>query len=148
MPRVARAAGRSVGDGDSTRTAVARWIGGWRCDVRSGDFQMVVDEPVQDGGEGAGPAPTDLLLAAVSSCYALALCWAARKRGIALADLSVEAAGTYDGARFAELVLTVTTSLPAERLEPLIEPAGRVCYVSNTIAHGAAVTVRVAPPAA
>jgi putative redox protein len=45
-------------------------------------------------------------------------------------------------------VLTVTTSLPAERLEPLIEPAGRVCYVSNTIAHGAAVTVRVAPPAA
>jgi putative redox protein len=116
--------------------------------VRSGDFQMVVDEPVQDGGEGAGPAPTDLLLAAVSSCYALALSWAARKRGIALPDLSVEAAGTYDGARFAELVLTVTTSLPAEQLEPLIEPAGRACYVSNTIAHGAAVTVRVAPPAA
>ena len=137
-----------MGDGDGTRTAVARWVGGWRCQVRSGDFEMLVDEPVRDGGEGAGPAPTDLLLAAASSCYALALAWAARKHGITLPDLTVEATGTYDGLRFAELVLSVTTSLPADQLEPLIEPAKRVCYVSNTIANGAAVSVRVAPRAA
>jgi len=137
-----------VGDGDGTRTAVARWVGGWRCDVRSGDFEMVVDEPVREGGQGAGPAPTDLLLAATASCYALALAWAARKRGLTLPDLSVEATGTYDGPRFVELVLSVTTSLPDDQLAPLIEPAKRVCYVSNTIAHGAAVSVRVAPPAA
>ena len=135
-----------MGDGDGARSAVARWVGGWRCDVRVGGSVLAVDEPVEDGGDGFGPAPTDLLLAALSSCYALALAWAARKRGILLPDLSVEATGRYDGPRFVELVLTVATSLPAAELEPLIEPASRVCYVSNTVASGAAVSVRVAPP--
>jgi len=136
-----------VGEGAGTRTAVARWIDGWRCDVRSGGHVLAVDEPVQDGGTGTGPAPTDLLLAAASSCYALAVAWAARKRGVTLPDLSVAATGTYDGLRIVDLVLTVTTSLSLEEVEPLIEPARRVCYVTNTIANGAAVSVRVAPPA-
>jgi putative redox protein len=115
--------------------------------VVSGGFVLAVDEPLEDGGTGTGPAPTDLLLAAASSCFALAVAWAARKHGITLPDLTVEAAGRYDGLRIADIVLTVTTSLARDELEPLIEPARRVCYVTNTIAVGAAVSVRVAPPA-
>ena len=103
--------------------------------MQAGSFALVVDEPVSAGGTGLGPMPTDLLLASLSSCYALALAWAARKRGFELPDLEVTATGTYEGPRFAAIELTVTTSLSVERLTPLLEPARRVCYVSNTLAQ-------------
>ena len=93
---------------------MATWAGGWRCDVDAGGFPLVVDEPVEAGGTGAGPMPTDLLLAALSSCYALALAWAARKRGFELPDVTVHATGTYRGQTFSALLLTVTTSAPAD----------------------------------
>jgi putative redox protein len=127
-----------------TNEAVARWAGGWRVDVDAGGFQLVVDEPVEVGGTGAGPMPTDLLLAALSSCYALALAWAARKAGHELPDVSVRATGTYRGQTFSALVLTVATTTAPELLEPLLEPAMRVCYVSNTIAGSPPITVELA----
>ena len=126
---------------------MAVWRGGWRCDVQAGDFQLVVDEPASVGGTGLGPMPTDLLLASLSSCYALALAWAARKRGFELPDLEVTATGTYQGQRFAGLELTVTTSLGAEQVQPLLEPARRVCYVSNTFAQAPPIKVSLAPSA-
>ena len=127
-----------------TRTARALWTGGWRCEVEAGGFSLVVDEPVEVGGTGAGPMPTDLLLASLSSCYALALTWAARKQGVELPDLEVTATGTYRGTKFASLLLTVESSLPEEHLLALLEPARRACYVSNTFAHVPDVTVALA----
>ena len=104
----------------------------------------MVDEPVEAGGTGSGPMPTDLLLASLSSCYALALAWAARKQGVELPDLEVTATGTYRGTRFASLLLTVESSLPEEQLVALLDPAARACYVSNTFAHVPEVTVALA----
>jgi putative redox protein len=128
-------------------SAVARWRGAWRCDVDAGGFDLLVDEPPSSGGTGLGPMPTDLFLASLASCYALALAWAARKRGFELPDLEVTATGTYEGPGFRALELTVTSSLPAARLTPLLEPARRVCYVSNTLAWAPPVTVSLAPTA-
>lgn len=127
-----------------TNTARALWTGGWRCQVEAGGFALVVDEPASVGGTGTGPMPTDLLLASLSSCYALALAWAARKAGVELPDLEVSATGHYQGQRFSSLVLTVESSLPEEQLVPLLEPARRACYVSNTFAHQPALTVELA----
>ena len=129
---------------DGTNTAVATWQGGWRCAVQAGDFTLTVDEPESVGGTGTGPMPTDLLLASMSSCYALAVAWAARKRGIELPDLEVSATGTYEGPKFCTVVLSVRSSLPADRLRPLLEPASRACYVSNTFAHGPQIEVEIA----
>jgi putative redox protein len=127
----------------TTNTAVATWRGGWLCSVDAGGFPLTVDEPPSVGGTGRGPMPTDLLLASLSSCYALALAWAARKRGIELPDLVVAATGTYDGQGFGSLELTVRTSLPREEIEPLLEPAKRVCYVSNTLVDAPEIEVVV-----
>lgn len=127
-----------------TNSARALWTGGWRCEVEAGGFSLVVDEPAEVGGTGTGPMPTDLLLASLSSCYALALAWAARKQGFELPDLEVTATGTYQGTRFAALVLTVESSLAEDRLSALLEPAKRACYVSNTFAHVPSVTVELA----
>jgi uncharacterized OsmC-like protein len=103
-----------------------------------------VDEPVDKGGTGRGPMPTDLLLASLSSCYALAVAWVARTQGVELPDLEVTATGTYDGPGFSSLVLTVESSLPDDALTALLEPATRACYVSNTFARVPTVTVELA----
>jgi uncharacterized OsmC-like protein len=131
------------GSSAHTNSVTAVWTGGWRVEVDAGGFLLVVDEPHSAGGTATGPMPTDLLLGALSSCYALALAWAARKRGFELPDVSVRATGTYRGPTFESLVLTVVTSAPDDVLTPLLEPAKRVCYVSNTIADGPPITVEV-----
>ena len=57
----------------------------------------------------------------------------AAKRDITLADLTVRATGEYQGPKFARLLLEVTSSTAREVIEPLIERAKGVCYVSNTL---------------
>jgi len=136
----------SSGRHPQTNSVLARWEGGWRCRVQAGGFELIVDEPPSAGGTGTGPMPTEYLLAAMASCYALALAWAAAKRGITLPALAVTATGTYDGPRFSRLELTVESDAPPEAIEPLIEPARRVCYVSNTLAASPPIQVTIAPP--
>src|SRR5438552_19120155 len=116
-----------------TLAAVSRAEGGWRCLVEAGCFDLECDEPPISGVTGTGPMPTEFLLAAMASCYALALNWAAGKRGLTLPGLAVTATGTYDGPKSSRLQLTATCDAPAEQVEPLLAPALRVCYVSNTI---------------
>ena len=111
--------------------------------MQAGDFRLTVDEPPSAGGTGQGPMPTDLLLASLASCYALALAWAARRRGVELPDLTVQATGTYAGPRFRSLAITIHTSVPADVVTPLIEPASRVCYVSNTLAQAPEMVVHL-----
>jgi len=127
-----------------TNSVVARWEGGWRCRVAAGGFDLVVDERESSGGTGTGPMPTEYLLAAMASCYALALAWVAGKRDIVLPGLTVTATGTYDGPRFSRLQLSVESDAPPGVVEPLVEAALRVCYVSNTIAASPPVEVVVA----
>jgi putative redox protein len=139
--------GGSEGKDGTTNTAVANWRGGWLCSVQAGDFALTVDEPPSAGGTGRGPMPTDLLLASLASCYALALAWAARRRGTELPDLTVAATGTYVGQCFGSLTLTVQTTLPADDVRPLLEPAKRVCYVSNTFLNAPDIAVELAAQA-
>jgi putative redox protein len=131
-------------DGVHSASVVAVWEGGWRCRVSAAGFDLIVDEPPEAGGTGTGPMPTEYLLAAMASCYALALSWAAGKRGVTLPDLAVTATGVYDGPRFGALQLRVVTSAPADVVSPLLQPALRVCYVSNTIASSPPVEVVIA----
>ena len=126
-----------------TNSVVARWEGGWRCTVAAGGFDLVVDEPARSGGTGTGPMPTEYFLASMASCYALALAWAAGKRGITLPDLSVTATGTYDGPRFSRLQLSVASGAPPGVVERLTEAALRVCYVSNTLAASPPIEVTI-----
>lgn len=127
-----------------TNSVIARWEGGWRCRVTAAGFDLAVDEPESAGGTGTGPMPTEYFLASMASCYALALRWAAEKRGVEVPDLAVTATGTYDGPRFSRLLLQVTASTPPDVISQLIRPALRVCYVSNTIASSPPIEVVIA----
>lgn len=101
--------------------------------MKARQYVILVDEPSHAGGDDTGPQPTEIFLASVASCFALAVAHVARKRGIALPDLGVRAVGEYDGPRFVKVRVEVSSSHPRAEFEPLLERASAVCYVSNTL---------------
>ena len=120
-------------DGPKTLSVDATWEGGYRCTVTARDHVLIVDEPLHAGGGDTGPQPTEVYLASVASCFTLAVYHVARKRSIELPDLRVRAVGEYKGPSFVKVRVEVSSSHPRAELEPLVERASSVCYVSNTM---------------
>jgi putative redox protein len=128
-------------------TAEARWEEGYRADVAVRQFRFVVDEPPSSGGQDAGAMPTEYLLVALSSCFAMALAHVARKRELVLGPLTVKAVATYDGPSFSAIDLEVAFDERAPSvIDELVERARRVCYVSNTLTRSPELRVTVADP--
>jgi organic hydroperoxide reductase OsmC/OhrA len=114
-------------------TVESTWEGGYRCTVATRQFRIRIDEPEKAGGGDTGPQPSEVFLASLAGCFTLAVYHVAAKRGIELPDITVRATGTYEGPGFSRLAVEVKSGAPREMLESLIEPAKRVCYVSNTL---------------
>jgi putative redox protein len=124
----------------------ARWEAGYRTDVAVRQFRFVADEPPRSGGEDAGAMPTEYLLVALSSCFAMALGHVARKRDLELGPLTVKAVATYDGPSFSAIDLEVVFEQgPPDEVDAIVERASRVCYISNTLRRAPELTVTVAP---
>jgi putative redox protein len=125
----------------------AYWSGGYRCRVPIRQFQLLADEPEEvAGGTDTGPTPTELLLASLATCFAMALAHVARKRRVELPeDLSVTAVGEYAGPSFGALRVEVRSSHPQEQLQPLLDRAAALCYVSNTLRNAPRVEYRAVP---
>ena len=128
---------------DKTLSVEATWEGGYRCTVASRQFRIRIDEPESAGGGDTGPQPSEVLLASLAGCFTLALYHVAAKRSIELPDLAVTATGTYEGPGFVRLEVAVRSGAPREIMDTLIEPAKRVCYVSNTLRNVSEVDVTV-----
>ena len=55
-----------------------------------GTHRVITDEPTGVGGDGSGPAPHELVPAALAACISTTLVIFARARGWPLADVSVD----------------------------------------------------------
>jgi len=111
------------------------WEGGYSCRIVAREkFELRADEPPGEGGTDTGPAPTELLLAALASCFTMAIAYVAKKGGVELpTDLAVTAIGERSGPRFRRMRVEATSSLPRAQLERLVRDAVPFCWVSNTI---------------
>lgn len=116
----------------------ARWHGGYESRVTTRSHEIVVDEPDYAGGRDAGMMPTEVFIASIASCFCLALHHVAGKRGRELDGLTVRVRAERAGRepRYGRIFVEADADVPREELEPLIEPARRVCWVSNTLAAG------------
>lgn len=114
----------------------AAWQGGYQSLINARGHEISVDEPKTAGGTNAGMMPTEVFCAAVASCYCLALAHVAAKRSLDLPGLSVTVRAERAGSelRYGRLVVQARADVPDELLAGLIEPARRVCWVSNTLA--------------
>ncbi len=115
----------------------ATYHGAFAATVEARGRKIAVDEPVESGGQDEGVMPTELLMASLASCFALALGHCARKRDQELPGLRVrvdaERAGTE--LRYGRVVVTAAADIPPAELTALVERARRFCWVSNTLAE-------------
>jgi putative redox protein len=114
----------------------AAWQGGYQSLVNARGHEIPVDEPERAGGANLGMMPTEVFCAAVASCYCLALAHVAAKRSVELPGLNVIVRAERAGRelRYGRLVVRARANVPDDLIAALIEPARRVCWVSNTLA--------------
>jgi uncharacterized OsmC-like protein len=114
-------------------------------DVRGHRF--VVDQPVADGGDDAGPTPTELFVAGLAACVAHYARRFLARHALPTEGLEVTASFTMASkpprVDSIAVVLHPPEGLPAERLPALLAVASH-CTVHNTLFRPPAVRVELA----
>jgi putative redox protein len=130
---------------------LARRIDGFSHEVDLGDgFEMVVDEPAEDGGNGTGPRPTQLLATSLAGCTAITIELYAERKGWELPGLEVAVEMSSKGeekgvpthaipTHFA-VEVALPEGLDDEQRRKLMVIAGK-CPVHKLLEHGAEITV-------
>lgn len=111
-----------------------RWAAGrFGQSIEIGGHHLSADEPVDAGGDDAGPAPHELLLAALGSCTAMTLRAYAERKGWPLRDVRVRLTGSSADGKYAiSRRLALTGELDAEQRRRLVEIAEK-CPVHRTL---------------
>ena len=113
---------------------VATLRGKFQQDVSIGPHALVTDEPKDDGGDDAGPAPHDFLLAALGACTSMTVKLYADRKGWPLERVEVELEQEkIDGAHEFRRVVKLHGQLSGEQRERLLEIAEK-CPVHRTLA--------------
>ena len=102
--------------------ATARRDGTFRHLVQVRDHQLVVDEPLDAGGQDTGPRPQELLAVSLASCTAITIEMYAARKGWEVGHVEVEV--EYSPAERGcptkfELVTRLSADLPEEQVERL-----------------------------
>ena len=119
-------------------TATARSIPGTLRQeiVIDGKHRLITDEPERLGGEGSGPAPHELLPAALAGCVSTTLVMYARTKGWDLGEVSI--AVDYDNEstpRRFEVAIELGADLTDEQLLRL-EKVAAACPVRRAVESG------------
>jgi len=114
--------------------------------IDTGDLALIGDEPVEAGGDGLGPNPYELLLAALGQCTVLTIVLYARRKGWPVNGVSVRAshervvvAEEIEGESIRKKVerivqeIALQGNLDEDQRARLIEIAGK-CPVHRTLA--------------
>jgi organic hydroperoxide reductase OsmC/OhrA len=67
----------------------------------------------------------------------------ARKRGLDLLGLDVTTVGRYEGLKFGNISVSISSASPRSVVKDLLPEAKRVCYVTNTLQNQLEFTVEV-----
>jgi uncharacterized OsmC-like protein len=125
-----------VGTGTATSSVSVRHLDGDRFAVGLRGHELVVDQPVEDGGADSGPTPTELFVAGLVSCVAFYARRYLARHGLPTEGLAVS--GDYELGRSPARVaavrirVTVPDGVPADRREALLAVASH-CTVHNSL---------------
>jgi putative redox protein len=121
---------------------------GDRFAIEVGAHTLTVDQPIQDGGDGTAPTPTELFVSSLAACVAhYARRYLARHQ-LPTEGLTVTAdyqIGTGPARVSAvQVIVTVSPEVPNDRREALLAVASH-CTVHNSLTHAPSVQVTLEP---
>ena len=103
--------------------------------VQVRDHQLTIDEPLESGGDDAGPDPQELLAVSLASCTAITMEMYAGRKGwdIGHVEVDVEYTPAERGCptRF-DLILRLPADMPDDQIERLTVIAAK-CPVHRTL---------------
>ena len=115
---------------------------GYAQDIKARIHQLKSDEPESNGGKDTGPAPYELLLAALASCTSLTLRMYAERKGWAVENIEVALFLHGQGETLSiERILTITGT-DAEQNARLAEIAEKT-PVTLTLKRGVPIATRL-----
>jgi len=107
--------------------------GPYQQSIEIGPHRLVGDEGPDNGGQDAGPAPHELLLAALATCTSMTMKAYAQHKGLALRQVRVTARGRHeDGVFIIEKDVQLDGALDDAQRARLLEVGGR-CPVAKTL---------------
>jgi putative redox protein len=105
---------------------------------------VVTDQPIEDGGEGAGPAPFDLFLASLAACAGFFVQSFCQARGIPTDGISVVQNSEWDEKTHLVGKITVEIRLPSsfpEKYRASVVAAANQCTVKKHLVNPPALEV-------
>jgi putative redox protein len=107
--------------------------GKFQQDIEIGKHRMVGDEPTENGGDDAGPAPHDFLLAALGSCTSMTVKMYADRKGWPLKSVEVRLSQAKENdVHVIKRHIQFEGDLSDEQRARLLEIAGK-CPVHKTL---------------
>jgi uncharacterized OsmC-like protein len=107
---------------------------GFRVDITGERFGWILDEPVEDGGTGAGPTPVQALLGGLVGCLTVSFQYSARRKKVPIRRIEGWIAANEPGfLKQISIELQVWSPAPEEDVRALLPFAERGCYVKNVL---------------
>jgi putative redox protein len=126
-------------------------LSGDRFAVQVRDHRLVVDQRVADGGQDAGPTPTELFAASLAACVGFYAGRFLRRHGLEAGGLRVDCHATMSAdrpARVAAITLRIggLPQLPSKRRDALLAVVEH-CTVHNSIRAAPTIEIGLAAAA-
>jgi len=118
----------------------------YAADINVSGHHIKGDEPVESGGANLGPAPYDVLLAALGECTAMTVRWYARQKSLPLEKVEVKLSlrkGDGNKDFFTKEITLHGDKLTDEQRRKLLEIAAK-CPVQRTLESGSVVETHAA----
>lgn len=124
--------------------------GGVRFAAQVRSHRVIVDQPLDGGGDDSGPMPLELLGVSIGTCVAYYVQKFLQARALAVQGLRVEvgyatARNPYRVSEFTVRVLLPDAVSPAH--EEMLERVARSCPVHNTLEPSAHIRIAIEAPA-
>jgi uncharacterized OsmC-like protein len=114
-----------------------------RFEIAIRGHQLVVDQPLEDGGHDSGPTPTELLVASLAGCAGHYARRFLRRHGLPdHVEVVADWAMTHPPARVGTVILTITTQAIPDELQERFDRTIAHCTVHNTLHEPPEVTIR------
>ncbi|WP_123053261.1 OsmC family protein [Clostridium sp. JN-1] len=132
----------------TTIKAAVQKKNGISVEAQSGEFKVLIDQPIESGGTNTGMNPAQLLLCALGGCQAISTASSASKYGVNIEDLSIELEGDIDpnasmsssnsrpGYQDIRFNVHIKTNSPESKVIELIRSVEKKYPMGDSIANG------------